>query len=229
MSDSFTLSLAAVDVLWEQLRLGVLAYPFDIPSNGVTHEERAAIRAAVFEDLARRGLASDGQVEPGVAATCTTLARPDVSVSAIGLVADRELQALAGSARQRAVLAVQRDQRLSFDLPTPSGLVGALLGLLPKIGAGIGQSVTISGQAGERSEKALARSYLERPRTAYGRLSVGGPRTVPFELNWFDTDRGRYICYRTCNRDGATWVTYAPADRGRMTQLLTEAMAGGPS
>ncbi|MPZ80467.1 MAG: hypothetical protein GEV28_08755 [Actinophytocola sp.] len=227
MTTPFTLSLAAVDVIWEDLGLGVPVYPLDVPRSGIAHDEHAAIRAAVLDDLARRGLARDGRVEPRVAAAFTTMAAPDVSVSAIGMAAGRELLALAVSTHERAVLAVQDGQHLSIDHPRPSNLVEALLGLLPDIRRGIGQSVTISTGPGARSEKALARSCLTRPRTAFGRLSVSGSRAVPFDLNWFDTDRGRYVCYsRTGQGGGATWITYAPADRRDMAHLLSEAAAG---
>jgi len=226
MTTPFTLSLAAVDVLWEDLGLGVPVYPLDVPRNGVTHDEHAAIRAAVFDDLARRGLARERRVEPRVAAAFTTMAAPDASVSAVGMAAGRELLALAVSTRERAVLAVQDGQYLSIDYPRPSNLVGALLGLLPDIRRGIGQSVTISAGSGARSEKALARSSLERPRTAFGRLSVSGSQAVPFELNWFDTDRGRYVCYSRSSQGGGAWITYTPADRRDMAHLLSEAAAG---
>ena len=224
MTSTFTLPLDTVDVLWERLGLGLPVFPLDIPSNGATHAERAALHATVLADLERRGLARDGRVDPRIESALRTMATPEASVSAIGLTAGQEMLALAAMARERAVLAVQRDDRLSVDRHRPPGLVKSLLELLPDTSAGVGKSVTISAGPGGRSDKALARSYLERPRTAFGRLSVDGPQLAPFELNWFDTDRGRYICYRRTGQDGAAWVTYAPSDRRRMAHLLSEAL-----
>lgn len=51
MAHSFSLSLAAVDILLEHTRLGRAPFPFKIPHIGTTHTQRAQVRDAVFRDL----------------------------------------------------------------------------------------------------------------------------------------------------------------------------------
>jgi len=51
------LSVAALDILWEDLSLGRPPFPLEIPSHGDTAGIRARIRTAVYAALARRDLA----------------------------------------------------------------------------------------------------------------------------------------------------------------------------
>jgi hypothetical protein len=233
---SFSLSLAAMDILREQLKLTASSYPFEIPSNGVTMQQRADIRNAVFRDLEGRGLAYQGQPVPEVERALTVLAHRDIAVAAIGIEQDQQLRALVASAGRRVIRALQVGEMLQIDQPT--SLVYGTLDLLPDEPTGQGQSVTITAAqstgddrlpSSQSHQTFIARTYLERPRKRTGQLSMavraGTKETWPVELTWFDTDVGRYISYARTESDGRQWITYAPADKSRIAHMLTSAIA----
>lgn len=147
MSPIVTLSLAAFDMLWEELRLGAAPYPFQIPSYGETYEERSRIRAAVHADLAERGVTDRGQVAPPVAAAMALLARPHIQLDTISTVDVREASAMlraAAAARGReAVLAVQEGQTVRLEWTRDTALAASIVGLLPPTKAGPGQEVSL--------------------------------------------------------------------------------------
>ncbi|RSM61610.1 ESX secretion-associated protein EspG [Kibdelosporangium aridum] len=209
----FTLSLAAMDILREQLGIETSAYPFEIPHNGVTPEQRAGIRTAVVADLERRGLAHRGKLSAEIEDALTTMAKRDAAIAMVGIDEGSSCaRALVVSAGTRVYRIVQDDQLLRFD--TPTGLVRGMVELLPDVKAGQGRSVTFA--ANEESNDALtAGTYLKRPRLRLGQLSV----IDRLELTWFDTDVGRYISYA---QNG--WLTYAPADKTRIAALLQAAI-----
>lgn len=214
----FTLSLAAVDILREQLGLESSTYPFEIPYNGVTYEERSLIRAAVLEDLEQRGLAHRGQLAPEVESALKTMARSDASLALVCIAGGEEIRVLVAGTASRAIRLRQNGQLLAID--RADGVVGGMIDLLPDEKAGPGQSVTFT--AGEPCDQASA--FLSRPRHRFGQLSLatgtGARKTWPMELTWFDTDAGRYISYARDN-----WITYTPATRTRIANMLAPLVA----
>ena len=81
MYQSFMLSLAAVDIVWELLRVGARPFPFEIPYHGATMEERGRVRNSVLADLESRGLASKGELEPEVVDCLSALASSEAGAS----------------------------------------------------------------------------------------------------------------------------------------------------
>lgn len=231
MSRSFTLSLAAIDILWEEFGLGQAVFPFELPHNGQTLVERAGIRQAVHADLHARGLARDGNADL-VRQPLALLAEPRIAVTLAGLVGqNRELRARSASDGRSAVLATQHGNSVAIAQIHPASVVTAAVALLPEVPAGRGQSVTLSNEdtlAGSRSRQVLAaRSYLQRPRHHVGQFGVTVANRDHTEhrappLGWFDTDHGRYLCQVTSNQDGEQWTTYAPATPSKITQHLDE-------
>lgn len=208
----FALSLAAVDILWEQLGIDAHGYPFEITHNGVTPQQRAGIRAAVFADLERRGLARRGKPSLVVADALVTMARRDAAIALVLMEGGSCARALVVRAGTRTYRIVQRDQLLWIDRPVSQ--VKGVVDLLPDEKAGTGRSVTFA--AGEQTADSLAAgAYLQRPRHRLGQLSVFDK----LELTWFDTDAGRYVSYA---QQG--WLTYAPADKARIAALLHSAL-----
>jgi EspG family len=215
----FTLSLAAMDILREQFGLESSTYPFEIPYNGVTREERSRIRAAVLDDLQRRGLTHRGNMAPEVESTLKTMANPNASLALVCLAGGTEIRVLAAGSASYAVRLRQNGQLLEID--QAAGVVSGMIDLLPDEKPGPGQSVTFT--AGESNEQASA--YLRRPRHRFGQLSLatgtGTQRTWPMELTWFDTDAGRYISYARDN-----WITYTPANRTRIANMFAPLVGG---
>jgi hypothetical protein len=118
-----------------------------------------------------------------------------------------------------------------------------MVGLLPTVEAGPGQSVTITqpaavGGRGDDDDGVFTRSsaadpvmrivegYLSRPRTGSGFFAVSGKdrygREIRAgELGWMDTDAGRYLnLSRPPGEDGQVHGTFSPADPARLTQQL---------
>ncbi|MBP2320885.1 hypothetical protein JOF56_001270 [Kibdelosporangium banguiense] len=209
----FTLSLAAVDILREQLGLESSTYPFTVPYNGVTQEERSRIRAAVLEDLEERGLAHRGNPAPEVESALKTMAHHNTALAMVGISDTEEFRVLVAGTTSRAVRLRQTGQLLAVD--QTDGVIRGMIDLLPDEKPGPGQSVTFT--AGEPCDQASA--YLNRPRHRFGQLSLstgtGTKKTWPMELTWFDTDAGRYISYARNN-----WITYTPATRTRIANML---------
>lgn len=243
MAGPYSLSLAAVDVLSQSLDLNPRLFPFEIPSIGQLVEDRIRIGKAVFADLDRRGLITRGRLDPDLRTALTTLADYHVAVAAMGtLDKERKLFARASAAADSGVLAVLEGQRLRLELIRPTALAVTMVGLLPKLDAGPGQSVTLTKPAsvGARDERfatvrgsrsadpmlRIAQSYLTRPRTGSGFFSVSGRDRVgreirAGEIGWFDTDAGRYLnLSRPPGEDGQVHGTISPADAGRLTQQL---------
>lgn len=245
MADSYTLSLAAMDVLAQTFDVNPRRFPFEIPSFGQTQEDRTRIAKAVFADLAKRGLIRRGDLEPELVTALRTLSDYTIAVAAMGtLEAGKQLFARASATAESGVLAVQEDQHVRLEPIRPTALAVSLVGLLPKLNAGPGQSITLTKPApvgarrGEESDYfanvhrpadpalRIVESYLTRPRTGAGFFSVtgkdrNGKEISAGELGWIDTDAGRYLnLSRPPGEDGQLHGTFSPADPARLTQQL---------
>lgn len=238
MGGSFALSLAAVDVLAQLLAVDPRRYPFEIPSVGDRGEERTRIARAVFADLADRGFVGADGVAPRVAKALCAVAEPEVAVAVSGSpetgVLLRARGALLGG---YAVVAVQEGQHLRFTPVEPRALARTLVDLLPDTPAGPGQSVRIERtpdpepatlgiaepvRTPVHTQLRLAQDLLARPRTGFGFFAVTRADTTLATLSWLDTDAGRYLSLTRPSPDGATRVTYSPADPARLTQQLAD-------
>ncbi|MEU5691370.1 ESX secretion-associated protein EspG [Actinosynnema sp. NPDC020468] len=144
----FALSLAAADILWEDLELGSRPYPFDFPYLGQTFDERRGIRGAVHRDLESRGLMSRGRVVPEVEEALNLLVRFDFSLNAIASLdarnVERQLLARAGAKGEHAAIAVLDERQLKVDLIRSGQLVRTVVDLVPPSRPGPGQSITVA-------------------------------------------------------------------------------------
>ncbi|OLF05791.1 ESX secretion-associated protein EspG [Actinophytocola xanthii] len=221
---AFTLSLTEADVLAQLLGTNIRLFPFEIPSVGRLQVDRLRIAREVFADLDRRGLIRAGEVVPDLERALRTLSDPVISVAVLGTVKEREeIYARASAAGETGVLARLTGSSLRLELIRPTALAVSLVGLLPKMTAGPGQSVTVSRPApvpvgarldgAERNEDVfvpvhpragadqrlrMAAGYLKRPRTGTGFFAVSGRDRNGREvsgggLTWIDTDAGRYL------------------------------------
>ncbi|MBW4715750.1 ESX secretion-associated protein EspG [Saccharothrix obliqua] len=144
---SFSLSHAAADMLWEDLKLGSRPYPFEFPYLGQTIDERRGIRNAVYRDLESRGLARRGRVAAEVEEALNLLVRFEFSLNAVASLdaenVARQLLARAGARGELAVLAVLDDRQLKVDTMRSSALLRTVVDLIPPSKPGPGQSVTV--------------------------------------------------------------------------------------
>ncbi|HJQ45723.1 MAG TPA: ESX secretion-associated protein EspG [Amycolatopsis sp.] len=251
MPHSFSLSLAAVDILFEHHNLGRVPQPFEVPHLGTTFEQRAQIRDAVFRDLEARGIVSRGRLDPDAElALHTMVTAPVAIVAAAQLDGERQLFARAASDGQYAVVARQDQNLMIFQDVRPTALIASIVDLLPLTPAAAGQSVTIAkpapkqgrhrasdggydpfgGVAKPRSTAPTQVRAVERifakPKLRIGQFTVhhaGHPNTP---TAWFDTEDGRYFVTSRDADDGQSWLTYAPADNARVAQHLLEELQG---
>ena len=253
MAGPYFLSLTEVDVLAQLLGANVRQFPFQIPSVGRLQVDRKRIAREVFVDLGRRGLIRGGEVDPGLERALRTLSEYVIAVAVLGTVNEREeIYARASAAGDTGVLARLTGARMRIELIRPTALAVSLVGLLPKLDAGPGQSVTVNqpapaparvggadygdqglfrpvnSSAGVDQRLRMAASYLNRPRTGTGFFAVSGRDRHGRELRaggvtWMDTDAGRYLSLsRPPGEDGSISSTFSPADSGRLVHALGE-------
>jgi cold shock CspA family protein len=246
----FDLSLAAVDILSQTLDVDARQFPLEIPSFGDYVEDRKRIATAVFTDLNGRGLIRDGDIVPDLQLALRTLSDYRVAVSAMGRVerkngsSGRDIFARAAAVADAGVLAVQEGQLVHLELIRPTALAITMVGLLPEVAGGPGQSVTVTRPAAEfgggdyfggvrpsrGADQAmrLAESYLRHPQTGSGFFVVSGrdrngKERRAGEVSWFDTEVGRYLMLsRPPGEDGQQHSTLSPADPPRLIQQLGE-------
>jgi hypothetical protein len=226
------LSLAATDLLFEQLQLGTPPALFEIPSVGATLAERARLRDDVI-------------VPDGVAAALTTLVRFEHAIE--GVVTDPVVVFRAAANGGTAVLAVKRDQRIRLTPCRPDGLVSAVLPLIGTRRPGPGQSVSypdvdpapeigilrqVRPAAGNYgAQRRSAQHILVKPRIRAGWFTVlnrdhARRATSAPPLIWFDTAEGRYAAHRRPGPDGQPWATCTPADASRIGRILISLYTG---
>ncbi|MEV6604251.1 ESX secretion-associated protein EspG [Kutzneria sp. NPDC051319] len=227
------LPLAAFDIVWEDLRLGSVPYPFDVPSHGATLDERARLRTAVYEDLERGGLARGRQLDPNLHDALQLLARPHVQLDTISTL-DRErglmLYAATVAVGQRALLAVQQGGTMRLEYIRDTALAASLVALLPPHQPGPGQQVSVPAkelaQPNRHSpESQTLTTMLGEPVLRLGQFAGamfdehGVGRRMP-GLSWFDTEAGRYLGVAGRGRDGEDWATLSPADASGLIHRL---------
>jgi hypothetical protein len=241
---AFSLSLAALDLLWEQLRLGTPVRIFEVPSVGATIADRERLRQLVLDDLTSRDLAYRGRLSPEVEEALVTLSAFHHAIDAAGILDDDErLLARAATNGRTGVMARLRDQIVSFDTFRPEALVSEVVHLIGNEKPGPGRSVTFPENSstpapsdgvlqpvrpqnsGYELQRRAAQTMWERTRkrigmfTVYGRDRSGREQSLPV-LSWFDTEDGRYLGHCRPGPDGQQWTTYSPADSARIAQQL---------
>jgi hypothetical protein len=250
MERSFSLSLAAVDMLSQVLGVNCRQFPFEIPSLGQFEEDRNRIAKAVFTDLTNRGFIRRNEVDPDVVAALTATGDNDLAVAMMGTIEpDRPVRARAAVAGSTAVLAVQEGLSIRFDLISPASLARSLVALLPSMAAGPGQSVQVIEAAPQpkvgngfteqvraprsmsEAQLRMASTMLERPRKGFGFFAVStrgrhGREIDAGNVGWIDTDAGRYLSLTRPNPEGELRATFSPADSARLTQQLSELIEG---
>jgi hypothetical protein len=241
---AFSLSLAAIDLLWEQLRLGTGVRIFEVPSVGATMADRNRLRQLVLDDLTSRDLAYRGRLSPEVEEALVTLSAFSHAIDAVGIIdKDERLLARAATNGRNGIMARLRNQIISFDTFRPESLVSEVVRLIGDEKPGPGHSVTFPEtptappsdgvmqaarpqQNGYEVQRRAAQTMWERTRKRVGMFTVYGrdklrarEQSLPV-LSWFDTVDGRYIGHCRPGPDGRQWTTYAPADSARIAQQL---------
>jgi len=242
-TESFTLSLAAVDMLGEALGVDCRRFPFQISGIGDFVEDRVRIARAVFTDLERRRLVRDDRLDMDVADALRLLARHRVAIAVMGTLDDESpLYARVSTDGERGLLVLQEGQIFRFEFVSPESLARTAVSLLPRLRPAHGQSVTISApkpvvaneephgfakplrpaRTTSQAQLVAAREMLRKPRTGAGYFVVSavdrdGRESRAPGLSWLDTEEGRYMAQADPEQGGGT---FAPADTVRLVQQL---------
>ncbi|MGH3632012.1 MAG: ESX secretion-associated protein EspG, partial [Sciscionella sp.] len=140
--EELTLSVLEFDVLWEYLRLPPMPVVIGVPSPGRTHTERARLVDEAWQRIEARGLGRQVNLHPLLLRYLTLLAKPEREVDG-RIWVDGEVRSLAATTGQEAVHVTLASGELTFRAISPEGLVAAVVGGLPVLGAGSGHSVTL--------------------------------------------------------------------------------------
>ena len=226
MVETIALSVPAVDVLGEQLRLDVRQYPFEIPRHGRDAGEREQLARRVWSELEAAGLAESGHPEPEVEDALYLLSGSELSIAAAGLVdvhAGAPLAARVVATGEVGVVGVLGPRGLLMSFTAPDELPARCAELLPEVPAGLGAPVRASARDTGAAMGAVA-AVTERATLRIGHYVVTGSdrRGRRYQLpglTWFDNDRGRYVL--TSEQDaGGEVLVCAPADRGGIAQRI---------
>jgi hypothetical protein len=140
---SFLLTPRQLDVLWEDLGLGRLPYPLDVPSVGSTAEERRRLREDVLAELG-------GHPDALLTDLLRLLAHHDIAVDMVAHIG-RPVRAIAASDRHHAVLAVLANDKIGLAEVRPTALAKSIVDLLPENSSGPGNARTLLVQTLHRA------------------------------------------------------------------------------
>jgi hypothetical protein len=173
------------------------------------------------------------------------------AIAMLDVASERVLTARAAASGQLAVLAVAQEDSLRLDPIRSTSLIAETVALIPQERPGPGQTVSLSlaesrsggsSSSDDSSGGGILQSYsgggksqqlraveamFARPRLRVGQFAVhvrdrrGRLQRGP-ELEWFDTDAGRYFSQTQRRGDGGDYTTFAPADSSRIGHRLSE-------
>lgn len=229
-------SASAFDILWTDLGHDRPPEPLTVRSVGGTDEERAAVRKAVYENLAERGLYDGSALEPALASRLELLAAGEVFVACEALAdmtASTPFRAVTATRGRHGVLATQPEQTIALGSIRSTELCAALVDVLPELTAGPGYGVNLAASALSSSASVQQQEVLAiqaRPVYAAGQFSVSrrsasGRVLRVGGLTWFDTDVGAYCATKTPGRGGEEWVSVTPVDSGRLASRVAALLA----
>lgn len=249
LPSSVVLSALEFDVVWESQRLPGRHVVLEVPSPGVTRNQRAELVRRAWAGLAERGLAERGRVDSDLADRLALLAYPERSVDA-WIWTDREIRGLAAQSGRDAMLGVVDRDEVWLIPARDSSLAEAAVSLAGECPAGYGRSVSVpldllrsadraahgdpQALVGELTElavplgKAQVLAGMFTGMTSRGQF--GAQRTATHRATrradrvvaFHDTGRGRYLYLTRPSADGQVWATVTPADNRAVAAAVWE-------
>jgi hypothetical protein len=237
VSGSLSLSLEECDVALETLNLDRGVYPYEIPFDGRTVEERTRHRSDVLAALANRGLARGGEVTADVRGALEFWVAPEVllTLEARYIETGDNYLYRAGWDDKRGFVTHQDGYDVRFRSLLPGQVVRAMLAYLPDQGPAFGQPVTVTSPppppvntGGESAElfgsvsrvssrgEAAARRFFASPLRMMGQFTLSTRDGRGYKQHgiaqWYDTDAGRFMITTERAPDGAVRRTITPTD-----------------
>lgn len=240
-------SASAFDIVWTDLGFARPPGVLSLRSVGATDDERGAIRDAVYDNLAERGLFEGGRLDATLRSRLELLASARVYVECEALVEmddETPLRAVSASLGKQTVLAAQPGRTIGLSGVGDGELFSSIVGLLPELrpGPGYGVSLPASALAGGVEDPVFSGSAAKhsavherqlrevlaiqaRPVSGAGQFTVrvrgaGGKLRRAGGVSWFTTDVGSYSGMVTPGRGGQDWMSVAPTDAPRLTERL---------
>lgn len=237
-------SLLEFDVLWEELGAGDPPYPLDVPSHGVTLDQRDAFASMVDDELERHGLLDGDEPIAPLADAFGVLADSQRSLDLVVVGLER-LRAVACSSGAAGVFAGQDEGEIAVEPIGGDAVVPAMLAVIGEVPGGPGSAVSVPRDVFEKAMSSFAEHGVNRfeatltaggltgralrpmltmvtaDRTVAGQFgaTVGGRRSAV--LSWVDTAEGRYAMV-VDDAGVQPWVTVAPAHPGWLSDRLHE-------
>ncbi|WP_242613287.1 ESX secretion-associated protein EspG [Herbihabitans rhizosphaerae] len=242
------LSALEFDVAWESENLPPRHVVINVPSPGKTHTERRQLERQAWESLAQRGLAKGERVTPDLADHLALLATAPLSID-LWVWTDHDIRALAVASGRRALMAVVEHEQVHLVPARDTSLVSTAIWLTGDLPAGPGHSVSLPTEALRKADKpgrqpheivaalkktgiktADAQLLVRMAENIHSRGQIGvqhrhrDGRIVRTgrQVNFHDTDNGRYVMLSATNNDGQQWTTLAPADNQRLIACVRE-------
>jgi EspG family len=223
----FTVNPVELSVLGRAFGVRSRLFPLRLGETTVDPARYALVARVVDDMLERRGLSESGRLHPPVRTAFELLADHRVTVSISG---PDELTGLAVSDGVQAMTITQgTDGVLSFALFPADELVGAVVGVLPRVRAAAGTPVMVGahGASDPAGTRRLAEE-LAGPRVGDGLLIAEGRGQRgrwTNTLGWVDTESGRYLVHTVIDRLGVFSARYQPAGPAELAAAVTELLA----
>jgi hypothetical protein len=248
LPSSVVLSALEFDVVWEAQRFPRRHVVLDVPSPGVTRNQRAELVATAWAGLAERGLADRGRVDSELADRLALLAYPEQSVDG-WIWTDREIKGLAAQSGRDALLGVVDRGEVWLIPARDTSFVEAAVSIAGECPAGRGLSTSVpldvlrsADQAAGGDPKSLVVELTELDvplgkaqimsrmftgmvgRGQFGVQRAGGRtmRRADRVVAFHDTQRGRYLYLTQPSADGRVWATVTPADNRAVAAAVWE-------
>jgi hypothetical protein len=249
LPSSVVLSALEFDVVWESLRLPARHVVLDVPSPGVTRNQRAELVATAWAGLTERGLADHGRADTELADRLALLAHPERSVDG-WIWTDREIRGLAAQSGRDALLAVVDRDEVWLIPALDTSFVEAAVSIAGECPPGRGRSTSVPldvlrsadrAAGGDAQSLVVELTELDVPlgkaqimaRMFAGLVGRGqfgaqrsdarrGTRRASRVVAFHDTGTGRYLYVTRPSPDGQVWATVTPADNRAVAAAVWE-------
>ncbi|MFI7117899.1 ESX secretion-associated protein EspG [Amycolatopsis sp. NPDC049868] len=238
MPASFSMSMAQLDVVLEELGLGRFVLPFEIPTVGTTITERERHCEEIWAGLADRGFARGRELLRDYEQTLRLWATGDFVVTMEAHEVEQDAEYLYRGAwnSRLGVVSQQRGFDILFEPVFPEQVVATLLGYLPSLQPFPGRVTTSStlppakrpddpfDEDPNNLRLGAAARFFEHPLARLGTVSVtlrddrGKPQQK--SVQWFDSLQGRFMLTTDRFPDGEVRRTFTPTSGSHLARWV---------
>ncbi|MEV6908845.1 ESX secretion-associated protein EspG [Amycolatopsis sp. NPDC051071] len=238
MPASFSMSMAQLDVVLEELGLGRFVLPFEIPTAGTTITERERHREEIWTGLADHGFARGRELLRDYEETLRLWATADFVVTLEAHEVEQNAEYLYRGVwdRRSGVVSQQRGFDILFEAVYPEQVVTALLDNLPSLQPFPGRVMTSStlppakrpddpfNEDPGNLRLGAAGRFFEHPLARLGTIGItlrddrGKPQQK--SIQWFDSVQGRFMLATDHFPDGEIRRTFTPTNGSHLARWI---------